>query len=148
MSTGTTGYQGQAPKPVRIRLAIIEIEIGLKNFPYMPSPAALTQAGTLNQQVFFGVNPGSLMFMGVSTQQGADASGNIIQASVDYKFVARNLRWDADWHDGIGGFDIRCYGSSWSSSTSYTPLIALTDFTQIFPFPYTSPAQWPQGQAY
>ena len=84
------------------------------------------------------------MFMGVQTTQGSDASGNIIQAEVNYKFIARNLRWDAAWHDGVGAFDIQCYSYGYSSPTSYTPIIPLTDFSTIFPIPYTQPGTLPQ----
>lgn len=130
------------------RMAIIDIEISLKNFPYMPSPAALTQAGTINVQNFFGVAPGSLMFMGVTTQQGADASGNLIQSQVDYKFVARSLVWNSYYNIATKTFDTLHTSSSPVAPSlgppfvSGTSVIPYSDFTQIFPSPYTQPSEW------
>jgi len=139
------------------RMAIIDIEISLKNFPYMPSPAALTQAGTINYQNFFGVNPGSLMFMGVTTNMGSDASGNIIQATVDYKFVARSLVWNGYYNADTQAFDIISTANPYVAptllniapwGTGCTSVIPYSDFTQIFPSPYTSPSEWAQGVPY
>ena len=144
-------------KPFQYRMAMIDIEISLKNFPYMPSPAALTQAGTINYQTFLGVAPGSLMFMGVTTNMGADATGNIIQATVDYKFVARSVVWNGTYNENTHKFDMLSTASSYVAptlqniapwGTGCTSVIPYSDFTQIFPQPYTQPGEWVQGQSY
>lgn len=152
-----TGGIAAQMQSFQYRMAMIDIEISLKNFPYMPSPAALTQAGTINFQEYFGVNPGSLMFMGVTTNMGADASGNIIQATVDYKFVARSLVWNGYYNPATQGFDILSTANPYVSptlqniapwGTGCTSVIPYSDFTQIFPTAYTSPSGWVQGQPY
>ena len=143
----TTGIPVQN-QSMRIRQAIIEIDVSLKNFPYMPSPQALTSAGTINVQKFFGVAPGSLMFMGVTTQQGADASGNLIQSQVDYKFVARNVVWNGAYNPNSHAFDIMSTAATYIPPSlgppfvSGTSIVPYSDFTTIFPAPYTSPSEW------
>lgn len=136
------------------RMAVIDIEISLKNFPYMPSPAALTQAGTINYQTFFGVAKGSLMFMGVTTQQGSDASGNLIQSEVNYKFTARSLVWNGYYNSDTQSFDTLCTSGTYvppSLGPPFDPgnsIIPYSDFTKIFPAPYSDPSSWPQGAPY
>ena len=152
-------YWATSAKPAQMqsfqyRMAILDIEISLKNFPYMPSPAALTQAGTINYQKYFGVLPGSLMFMGITTQQGADASGNLIQSEVNYKFVARSLVWNGYYNVATQLFDTLATGTPYVPPVLGPPfvpgnsVIPYSDFTTIFPAPYTSPSEWGQGAPY
>lgn len=111
-----------------IRLALIEMEITIKQLPYMPTDVVLGQAGTLNNAKYLGVNTGCLIFNGVSTQTGAVSDGTYIQEA-SYSFTARSVRWDYAYDPSIWDYDqvLRGNGSS---------IFTLTDFSKIIPFYY------------
>lgn len=125
----TTGFPLQ--QEFSYRTVLIDMQITIRNMPYMPSPASLTYGGTVNQATYLGVAAGQLMFMGIDTYSGAASDGSL-QQEATYKFTARSIPWNYQYNPdpGSGGhkFDLVKFNGN--------PLIPLTDFTQIIPTTY------------
>lgn len=106
---------------------LVEMEISLKNLPYMPSAEAITYTGLINSTLYLGVNPGSLVYGGVTTQQQAVSDGTFVQEAA-YKFTARQYRWDYQFDPAQKKFDqVKINGQ---------PMIAAVDLSLVIPSYY------------
>lgn len=123
-STGGKPLQSE----MTLHVALVEMEITIKQLPYMPTNVVLAMAGTLNNAQYLGVNTGCLKFNGVTTQTGAVSDGTFIQEAT-YGFTARGIRWDSFYNPDIWDFDI-------VTRTNGDPIYLMKDFTQIIPFYY------------
>lgn len=119
-------------QPAGIRLVLIEMEITIKELPYMPSPEVFAAAGKINNAPYLGVAAGSLLFQGVSTQQRAVSDGTFVQEA-SYRFTARSVRWDYQYDPAQQAFDQVLFKFSLGGQ----PIISSIDFSIIIPAEYT-----------
>lgn len=107
----------------------VDMEITIKNMPYMPTVQALTYSGAINSTIYLGVSVRCLMYNGCSTQQQAMSDGSFIQET-SYKFAARQYAWDQMFNPTklIPGFDTVLVNSG--------PLLPLVDLSVIIPTAY------------
>lgn len=119
-------------QPAQIRLVIVTMQISIKQLPYMPSDTVLTSAGLINNAPYLGVNTGSLMFDGCDTTTTAVSDGTYT-ISADYRFLARNIRWDYQYNPDFTVHDFEQVQFKGGS----TPLISAIDMSTIIPTQYT-----------
>lgn len=117
-------------QPATLRICYVEIEISIKQLPYMPMKSVYAQAGTCNSGTFLQVTAGKLMFNGVDTQQVFSSDGTPAQEGT-FRFTARSLyRWDQQYDEVNHRFDTVYFAGG------TTPLVATSDFSTIIPGVY------------
>ena len=110
---------------------IVELEITFMHVPYLPSQQVITVAqNPLNSVTFLGCQPGTVFFIGMSSEVSFDTSGTFDQ-NLRFTFKYRPIApWDQDWN-----------GSAWDTvlnKSGGTAFLGRSDLNALLPGAYAA----------